>query len=54
MEPLSWAERASAVLGIVFGAFVIYISLDLLTGGAVTRALSRTPAEKETASDDPG
>lgn len=55
MEPLTRAERAGAVLGILFGAFVIYISLDLLTGGALTRRLTRTvPAEEEAAGDDPG
>lgn len=54
MEPLTRPERISAILGILFGAFVIYISLDLLTGGALTRTLSRTPAEEEPASDDPG
>jgi hypothetical protein len=53
MEPLTWAERTSALLGIVFGAFVIYISLDLLSGGALTRALTRTPAE-EPADDTAG
>lgn len=53
MEPLTWAERTSALLGVVFGAFVLYISLDLLTGGAITRTLTRTPPQEDPV-DDPG
>jgi hypothetical protein len=48
-EPLSWAERGSAVLGIVFGVFVIWISVDLLTGGLLSRR--RTPASEEVPGD---
>jgi len=39
---ITWAERGLAVIGLVIGAGLSYIALDLLTGGMLTRSLTRS------------
>jgi hypothetical protein len=38
---VTWAERGLAVLGLIVGAGLSYIALDMLTGGMLTRSLTR-------------
>jgi len=43
MEPLTFAEKTGAVIGLLFGALVIFVSLDLLSGGILSRARQPSP-----------
>lgn len=37
-----WCDRAWAILGLMAGGAIMYMAVDLLTGGYVTRSLTRT------------
>jgi hypothetical protein len=44
MEPLTFAEKTGAIVGLLFGALVIFVSLDLLSGGLFSRTRRAAPA----------
>lgn len=41
MDDVTWAERSLAIIGLVIGAAVSYMAIDMLTGGMLTRSLTR-------------
>ena len=42
MDEVTWTERWLAIIGLMIGGAVAYMSIDLLFGGMVTRSLTRS------------
>lgn len=53
--PCKWCDKGWAAIGFLFGALVIFVSIDLMTDGRITEAFTRsTVAEtvEESAGDE--